>query len=273
MLREKVFRAKWLAWGVIAAVSLLMFPAEALAAAPAVTRGDGGAKSGAMLGFIYGEDGKTPVEGAMVKLRGVQNGKEFESGPTDKNGMYSIKDIEEGRYTVGVATKAGNFNFDYELMVKAEETAKLNLSLTPLVAQGEEPKGETRIGHIIMYLTQTGEALVYIERGLLQVGDKIHVKGAATDFYQDAKSLKSKGKAVGKALAGQNYFLVLEKPAVGGDIIYIMWKGGVPPAFMAAKPFFLTPLGIVVIAGSAAMLLYGGIQLAAPAAEASPAKK
>jgi len=121
MFRERVFRSRWLAWSVVGAVSLMLFPCGAIAQA----------KSGAMMGFIYAEDMKSPVEGAVVKLRSVNDGKEVQSGPTDKNGMYALKGIAEGRYVIGVSSTAGDFNFDYQLQVKANETAKLALALKP----------------------------------------------------------------------------------------------------------------------------------------------
>jgi len=263
MFCEKAFRSKWLAWGVVGAVSLLFFPCEAISQA----------KTGAMMGFIYADDAKKPVEGAVVKLRSVQDGKEFQSGPTDKNGMYALKGIAEGRYMVGVSSKEGDFNFDYELLVKADETAKLSLALKPQISGQQTERGETRIGYVFGFSLQAGEAEVYLERGLLQIGDRIHVKGATTDFYQDVKSLKSKGAAVDKALAGRNFVLALEKAAISGDIIYVVWKQGVPPAFLTAKPFFGTTLGIITIVGASALLVYGGLQIIAVEEEESPSKK
>lgn len=159
MFRERVFRSRWLAWSVVGAVSLMLFPCGAIAQA----------KSGAMMGFIYSEDMVSPVEGAVVKLRSVNDGKEFLSGPTDKNGMYALKGVAEGRYVIGVSSAAGDFNFDYQLQVKANETAKLALALKPGAqppasadTQGGKKKG--------FFLTPLGIAVVVASVGLLVYG-------------------------------------------------------------------------------------------------------
>ena len=67
----------------------------------------------------------------MLKIRNIETGVEYESEPSDKNGNYEILDIEEGRYILGVSTEKGNFNFEFELFIKAKEKGKLNLALEP----------------------------------------------------------------------------------------------------------------------------------------------
>jgi hypothetical protein len=119
MRKDRLFRSKFLILGVLASMSILFFPYEAL----------GQAGTGSLTGFIYGDDMKTPVEGAVVMLRNVLTGAIYQSEPTDKNGMYVIKGITAGSYILGVTTQQGDFNFDRELYIKALELAKLNLSL------------------------------------------------------------------------------------------------------------------------------------------------
>lgn len=119
MLKDRLFRSKLLILGVLASMSILFFPHEAL----------GQAGPGALTGIIYWENQKSPMEGAIVKLRNVLTGTVYQSEPTDKNGSYIIKNIPEGRYIIGVGTPKGNFNFDRELQIKALELAKLNLVL------------------------------------------------------------------------------------------------------------------------------------------------
>ena len=71
----------------------------------------------------------TPVANAVVKVRNVQSPKEYDSQPTDANGMYKITGVAEGRYILGVTTAGGNYNFDYVLVFKGSEIAKLSLAL------------------------------------------------------------------------------------------------------------------------------------------------
>jgi hypothetical protein len=119
MLNKNLFHTRFLVLGIVFAVSLLFFPHEALSAAPA----------GSMTGFLYAGDMKTPAAGAVVKIRNVANGHEFDSSPSDATGVYAVKNIEEGQYVLGVSTDKGDFNFDYQISIKGGELAKLSLAL------------------------------------------------------------------------------------------------------------------------------------------------
>ncbi|MEW6456131.1 MAG: hypothetical protein AB1410_05370 [Acidobacteriota bacterium] len=160
MLREKIFRSKALALGVISTFLFMFIPVEALAQVPAAT--------GSMIGFVYGDDMKTPVENAIVKIRNIKDGKEFESAPTDQNGLYKITNIEEGRYILGITTKEGDFNFEYFILMKANEIAKLSFALKPGVASSiggkagdpeKKPFFKTPLGIVI--LIAASAAVIY----------------------------------------------------------------------------------------------------------------
>jgi hypothetical protein len=124
MIINSVFRSKALAIGVLAAFVLVMMPgrefAQAKAPAPA---------NGSLVGFIYEKDMRTPVSNAVVKIRNLADAKTYASAPTDANGMYKITGIQEGRYILGVAATKGDFNFDYALLLKGNELAKLSVAL------------------------------------------------------------------------------------------------------------------------------------------------
>jgi len=87
--------------------------------------------SGALAGYIYNEDMRTPVRNAIVKLRNVATQQEYESEPTDPAGMYRIPGIEEGRYVMGVQGPSGSYNFHYSIMIKSDALAKLSLAMKP----------------------------------------------------------------------------------------------------------------------------------------------
>jgi hypothetical protein len=115
---------KLLTCAVLAAFSILI-TSPALAA-----KGPGGAaENGSLSGFIYAQDVKTPVTGAVIKIRNLADMKEMASAPTDANGMYSISGIPEGRYVLGVSSAKEDFNLDYALFVKAGELGKLSIAL------------------------------------------------------------------------------------------------------------------------------------------------
>ena len=115
---------KMLAVFLVSAFVLLTLPVREFAAG-----GPGG--TGALAGYIYDEDMRTPVRNAVVLLRNVATLKEYESEPTDPDGMYRIPGIEEGRYVMGVKAASGSYNFHYSLLIKADALAKLSVAMKP----------------------------------------------------------------------------------------------------------------------------------------------
>ena len=158
MFRKGFFQSKFFVLGLLGAFSFLIIPKDGLAQAG----------SGAMTGFVFGSDQRTPVENAVVKLRDVKNGHEYQSEPTNQSGLYSLKSLPEGRYILGVSSTKGDFNFDYELQIKAGEIAKLAVALKPggasLKAQDEDQNKKTKSA---FFLTPLGIAVLIAAAGLL----------------------------------------------------------------------------------------------------------
>ena len=126
---KSVSRSRWQIWVALAAFALFVMPISYFARAQEVPAPAG--KSGSLAGFIYAKDMKTPVAGAVVKIRNLGDEKELASPPTDLNGMYTIAGIPEGRYILGVTSAEGDFDFDYALHLKAGELGKLTVALAP----------------------------------------------------------------------------------------------------------------------------------------------
>lgn len=258
-LMGKGIRGKVVFSGLIAAVLIFYSPQVLKGQVP--SRGN-------LLGFVYGQDGTTPLSGAVVMVKNISSGRVYESAASDGLGIFKVQGLETGLYALGVTSPSGSFNSTDLVGVAANETAKIAIALNPYesavreavqqVNKDQQEKGESRIGHVVAFIAGGGQADVFIERGLLQSGDRIHVKGVNTDFYQDARGLMIQGASVRKAMAGQNCMLPLIKPCVAGDIVYVVCKRGIPP-------FFLAPLGIAaVVAGSAALTPTGDEQTASP---------
>ena len=121
MLRISAFRSRILSMLALAAFTLIIVPLEGL--------GNQGGPTGAMVGFIYGSDMKTPVEKAVVKIRNIKDGQEFFSAPTDAVGAYKIERLEEGSYVLGISAPDGDYNFNYSVRLKGGEIGKLSLAL------------------------------------------------------------------------------------------------------------------------------------------------
>lgn len=110
---------------------------------PGRTFAQGGPKgTGGLVGHIYAQDMKTPVRNAVVKLLNVASQKEYESEPTDLEGMYRITGIDEGRYIMGVQALDGSYNFHYSLFIKADSLGKLSVAMKPGAAPASGGQGE-----------------------------------------------------------------------------------------------------------------------------------
>jgi hypothetical protein len=232
-------------------LALLLFSLGLLA-------GETGTK-GNVVGFIYGPDGSSPLEGAVVKFKNLMSGTVFLSTASDSYGIFKVEGVDSGMYTYGVATGHGDFNAEGTIGLKVDsgETAKLSIALSAYekeeasaveeVIKDQEINGESLVGMIAAFDPSTGTAVVEVTRGLLRSQDKIHAKGEATDFYQEVGDLKVGTSAADRVLAGQAGMLKLEKNAQDGDLVYVVKD-------KKFSPLFLAPLGIAaVIAGNSAV--------------------
>jgi len=156
MTLKSVLKSRWLIWGALAAFALFVVPVGEIAWAQG--------QSGSLAGFIYGKDMKTPVAGAVVKIRNLGDQKELASQPTDANGMYTIPGIPEGRYILGVTSAEGNFDFDYALSVKGSEMGKLSVALAP--GAGAQTAGEAATKKKGFFNSVAGRVLLITAAGV-----------------------------------------------------------------------------------------------------------
>jgi hypothetical protein len=234
-------------------LALLFFPDPAAA---------GAEMKGNVIGFIYAQDGTTPMEGAIVKFKNLTSGEIFESSRSDVYGVFKVQGIAAGVYAYGVVTEKGDFNADdiLGLKINEKETAKLSIALNPYdqdtaaaiaeVAKGQEKSGEFLVGLIAGYDAQTGLAQVQIANGLLRLNDRIHIKGKSTDFYQEIPLLRMGSSPVQKVKSGQTATLRMERNALKGDLVYVVSNKKI-------FPLFLAPLGVAAVLGANSAVTYG----------------
>lgn len=213
-----------------------------------------GSDKGNLIGFVFGQDGSTPVAGAVVVVKNVSTGAVTESGGSDDLGVFRVAGLEAGIYAVGVKSTAGNYNSQDFFGVAAQQTSKLTIALNPYdtvsasaaeaVIKEQRDKGEAYIGKVVKYDPDTREAEVFVEIGLVQKEDRIHVKGQVTDFYQDLNKLMAYGAKTDRVTSGYAAVIKASKSCAEGDFVYIVCKRGM-------LPFFLAPLGVAsIVAGS-----------------------
>lgn len=236
------------------AVSFVFFSVHALSYGENVGKGN-------IIGFVYDNDGTTPLAGAIVKVKNISTGNVYESNKSDENGIFRIPGIESGIYLCGVATEQGDFNAEKFFGVKLSdgETAKLSIALTPYeqkvatalreVYEGHSDSGESLIGTVIDYYSDTQSADVLVVKGMLRLDDRIHAKGKETDFYQNVEELKLGNSPAKKIFAGQTANMKVKKSVNNGDLVYVICKRGILPLFL--RPFGYAAL----IAGSLGVIL------------------
>ncbi len=239
------------------AISCGLVCALILVALPQFLRSQAAAK-GQLVGFVFNKDGSTPIAGAVVVARNVTTGSILESQKTDNLGAFRFTAMDAGIYALGVTSGQGNYNSRDFVGIKPDETAKVSIALDPYdadsieaaraVAKEEKERGESRVGKVVIYSPQTREAIISIERGLIQTGDQVRIKGQVTDFSQEINRLRVQGAAAKRAMTGQEAMIPMSRACAAGDSVYVVCKRGVPPLFLA-------PLGIAaIVAGSASLL-------------------
>ena len=79
---------------------------------------------------------------------------------------------------------------------------------------------EKLIGRITHYFTNIGVAVLELTDGKLSVGDKIHIKGATSDFEQMIDSMQIEHESVEKAKKGDAVGLKVEQQVRESDDVY-----------------------------------------------------
>ena len=79
---------------------------------------------------------------------------------------------------------------------------------------------ESAVGKVTHYYSNLQVAVVHLDRGALQVGDIIHVKGHTTDFEQRVDSMEIEHERIERAEPGDIFGLKVRDHAREHDVIY-----------------------------------------------------
>ena len=146
------------------------------------------------------------------------------------------------------------------ITIGANETAKLSISVAPLEklcprrcrpsTRSRRSPARPLSGRSSTILRKTSFLVVLIVKGYLEEGQRIHVKSASTNFYQDVKGIRGMNAGARRVISGETGALPLTKRAQPGDEIYLVRKKG-------HAPLFLAPLGVAtIVAGSAGIIAH-----------------
>lgn len=82
------------------------------------------------------------------------------------------------------------------------------------------PPGMERIGIVTHYYNHLSVAILKLEKGILRVGDQIHIKGHTSDFAQPVDSMEIDHVHVNEARPGQSFGLRVKDHAREHDVVY-----------------------------------------------------
>ena len=83
----------------------------------------------------------------------------------------------------------------------------------------QQPQG-VLLGEIQHYYTHLGVGILEVHHAAVQVGDKIHIKGATTDFVQIVRSMQLDHEPVQRAEQGQSVGLKVDQHVREHDKVY-----------------------------------------------------
>jgi len=84
----------------------------------------------------------------------------------------------------------------------------------------EKEVTEEEIGEITHYFGKIQVGVVKVNKGGLKIGDKIHVKGATTDFTQSVDSLQINHQDVKEIKKGEEAGMKIKERVREGDLVY-----------------------------------------------------
>lgn len=84
------------------------------------------------------------------------------------------------------------------------------------------PANELKAGVVTHYYSHLSVAVVAVTERRLQAGDRIHIKGHTSDFYQTVESMQVEHDTVGVADIGQTVGLKVAEHAREHDVVYLV---------------------------------------------------
>ena len=79
---------------------------------------------------------------------------------------------------------------------------------------------EEEIGKITHYFSKINVGVLELSKGVLRIGDTIHIKGHTTDFYQKVDSMQVEHVPVESAKPGEPVGLKVENPIRDNDLVF-----------------------------------------------------
>jgi translation elongation factor EF-Tu-like GTPase len=79
---------------------------------------------------------------------------------------------------------------------------------------------EKRVGEVIKFFGKIGVAAIRLSEGSLKVGDKIHLVGHTTDFFQNLDSMQVENQNIQEAGSGADIGIKTKERVREHDVVY-----------------------------------------------------
>ncbi len=106
----------------------------------------------------------------------------------------------------------------------SRRSSKQLVKKQPLAKKKASPVKENLVGEITHFFSKIQVVVIKMTAGSIQVGNRIHVKGAKTNFVQTVQSLQIESVDVKTAQKGQLVGLKVIRKAKEGDKVYLVYK-------------------------------------------------
>ena len=83
---------------------------------------------------------------------------------------------------------------------------------------------EEKIGTIVHYWPRAGSAQIELDHGVVQVGDRLRIRGHGHDFEQEILSLEIDHVAKTEGFAGEFVAIAVDQPVSERDEVFIIRK-------------------------------------------------
>lgn len=79
---------------------------------------------------------------------------------------------------------------------------------------------EKKVGKVFAYFGKIGVAAINVTDDFIEIGDKLHFKGATTDFEEEIESMQIDKKEVDYVESGKSVGIQLQGKVRPGDDVY-----------------------------------------------------
>ena len=81
---------------------------------------------------------------------------------------------------------------------------------------------EEKIGTILHYWPRAGSAQIELDHGVVQVGDRIRIRGHGHDFVQEVLSLEIEHTSKSEGYPGEHIAIAVDQPVHERDEVFII---------------------------------------------------